>query len=404
MKSRNKNLEKYNRLCSELKESEIEKIPLCAAETYISKFCKSALISDFEGKYSFSDSFIGGEFVEQLNELLSNECKLLFHAQYSNADTLTGINCFTICAMTLLKRDDCVLLTTPEQGGHASIPVILETLGVKYQSLPYDYNKYQIDYEKVNQLCNTGKYNFIIFCQSDVINPPDLSKINLENMGVIYDATQTLGLIASKAIQNPLDIHNNIVLIGGTHKTLPAPSCGLIMTNNTAYTEKLHANITPHYLRNTQPNHIAALLLSLIEQEEYGVDYQSHVIRLANMLGKNLKDLGFNVAALSDGIYSKTHQIFILMSEYDAESMFYTAKKYNITLNKKDKRLFNNYGIRLGTQQIARYNWQAEEINNLAQLLLHIKNNDSFDKINALRSFLISKKIPQFTFEDCSIE
>ena len=90
-------LEEYKQLCKELKEFEASKIPLCAAETYISKFTKQALISNFEGKYSFidengNDSFIGGEYVHKLNKLLKRECQILFHAEYTNADTITGIN------------------------------------------------------------------------------------------------------------------------------------------------------------------------------------------------------------------------------------------------------------------------------------------------------------------------
>ena len=37
-------------------------------------------------------------------------------------------------------------------------------------------------------------------------------------MGIIYDSTQTLGLIATGIIPNPLLASNNIVLIGGSHK------------------------------------------------------------------------------------------------------------------------------------------------------------------------------------------
>ncbi len=154
-------LEEYKELCRELNEFEKNKIPLCAAETYISDFSKQALISNYEGKYSFVDSngtnsFIGGTYVFRLNELLKKECQLLFNAKYTNADTVTGINCFTICAMSLLKNTDSVLITTPDQGGHASIPIILEKLGVNYESIPYDYDNYQIDYKELNDLCKSG--------------------------------------------------------------------------------------------------------------------------------------------------------------------------------------------------------------------------------------------------------
>ena len=110
----NEILEEYKQLCKELNKFEKNKIPLCAAETYISDFSKQALISNFEGKYSFVDTngnndFIGGTYVFRLNELLKKECQLLFNAKYTNADTVTGINCFTVCAMSLLKRPFQVL-------------------------------------------------------------------------------------------------------------------------------------------------------------------------------------------------------------------------------------------------------------------------------------------------------
>lgn len=401
--------EEYKQLYAELNEFEANKIPLCAAETYISNFSKQALISNFEGKYSFieangNNSFIGGTYVHRLNELLKKECQLLFHAKYANADTITGINCFTVCAMSLLKNTDSVLITTPEQGGHASIPIILDKLGIHYDAIPFDYSNYQIDYMKLNRKIKSKTYNFLIFCQSDIINPPDMSQISLpESMGVIYDGTQTLGLIASGIIKNPLKIVKNIVLIGGTHKTLPAPACGLIMTNCSSYQRRLEKNITPNYLRNTQPNHIAALLLSLLEQEKYGMAYQKLTVEIANQLGKELVNLDFDIAMLKNHQYTYTHQLFILMNRADTDDFYQTAEKYNITLNKKHKRLFANDGIRIGTQEIARYNWNICNIKMLAQLLKAIKNHNDED-IRFYRNQLISLKIPHFTFEDITIE
>lgn len=405
----NKILDEYNQLCKDFNQYENIVIPLCAAENYVSDFCMKPLISNFEGKYSFiessgNNSFIGGEYVERLNILLKKQCKIMFGANYTNTETLTGINCFTVCAMSLLSSADLVLVTTPEQGGHASIPIILNAIGIKYEPIPYDYLSYQIDYEKLNELCQSHKYSYIIFCQSDVINPPDLKQINIpENMGIIYDSTQTLGLIATGIIPNPLSDSNNIVLIGGSHKTLPAPSCGLIMTNNELFEEKLQKHITPDYLRNTQPNHSASLLLALIEQEECGYEYQKLIVDIANMLGAELSHLGFNMAKLNREIFTSTHQLFLLMSEEEVDTFYLTAKQYNITLNKKHKKLFNNNGIRIGTQQIARYNWNKPEIEVLAQLLYSIKVHN-YTEIKKIRNILIAKKIPHFTYEDISIK
>ena len=89
----------------------------------------------------------------------------------------------------------------------------------------------------------------------------------------------------------------------------------------------------------------------------------------------------------------------------EAEKYYNTAQKFNITLNKKHKELFNFDGIRIGTQQIARYNWQQEEISQLAQMLYFLQNaEENSEQILKLRALLISKKIPQFEYEDISIE
>lgn len=400
--------DEYKKLCNEFDQFDNNTIPLCAAENYISNFVKKPLISSFEGRYSCvnsdgTNSFLEGEYIERLKELLQKQCKKMFNSDYTNADTLTGINCFTVCAMSLLKSGDHVLLTTPEQGGHPSIPFILDSLQVKYTPIPYDYNNYQIDYVRFNNLCKNRKYSFAIFCQSDLINTPDLNQINLEKIGIIYDATQTLGLMSCNVIENPLK-YNNVILIGGSHKTLPGPSCGLIMTNNKQYQLKLSHCISPIFLRNVQPNHIAGMLLALIEQEQFGIQYQNKIVYVANLLAEQLEEHNFKVAHCEKDKYTNTHQIFILMSEKEANLFYQQSKKYNISLNLKHKKLFNNYGIRIGTQHIARYNWDKSELAQLAKLLKLIKDNSSTQEINEIRLSLIRKKIPQFTYDNILIE
>lgn len=81
----------------------------------------------------------------------------------------------------------------------------------------------QVDYEKLNEiLLHDHEISYLFFCQSDILQPPDLNLISLpKKVGIIYDATQTLGLIAGNVILNPLNSQKNMVLIGGTHKTFP---------------------------------------------------------------------------------------------------------------------------------------------------------------------------------------
>lgn len=379
--------EELKYLLNSLENFNKKKIPLCAAETYVSPFVKNILSSEFEGKYCMgnknydeNEDFIGSNYIHKLFELLSYECRVLFGAEYSDARTLTGMNCNAVVISSLLKRGSHILLTTHEQGGHSSIPILLSLSGITFDEMPYDYAKYTIDYNKLNVLLSEKKYDALYFAQSDLLQAVDLSKIHENNMLIILDATQTLGMIASKVHPNPLSIKDNLVLIGGTHKTLPGPTCGLILTNNSDYINALDKSIGPKILRNVQPNNIAALLLSLLEQEKFGKDYQEKTMENANYLGKELEKCGYTVAKINQNRYTETHQLFLLTSEDEMNTIYNNARNFGITLNKKVKPLFGGFGIRIGVQEITRYGWDKKQLRQLANLLSEIKKpipNDS---------------------------
>lgn len=401
---------------------EKEKIPLCAAETYVSHFVKQALPSIFEGKYAMgltnktaNDDFIGSKYIFRLFDLLRQECLQLFGAKYADARTLSGMNCITTVLMALKRgciTPQKVVLTMPQHGGHASVPHILESLNYKYIEMPYDEKAFQIDYETLNALIKNECPNMLIFCQSDLLQPPDFTRINTPpDTCIIYDCTQTFGLIAGKVLPNPLLNCPNMIMIGGTHKTLPSVTCGLILTNNDEYINCLEYAITPLYIRNVQPNNIASVLLSLIELEQVGVEYQNAVVASANVLGGLLErkfsttyaDQRFKIAKINDDIYSKTHQVFILSDEVNSLRLYKNAIYYNVTLNKKHKRLFgeHQWGIRLGVQEIARYGWQYADFDMLSDIIVELsKKQIDTERLFALKNTLLSKKSPKFLLED----
>lgn len=397
--------QKYLKISSDLHNFTQNKIPLCAAETYVSDFVKSPLSSEFEGKYCMgnrsydpSSDFIGSIYIHQLFELLSETCKEIFNAKFSDARTLSGMNCMGITISSLLKPKSKVLLTTPEQGGHASVVLLLKLYDIEIQSIPYDFIKRDIDYDKLNELLQNNHYDAIIFAQSDLINPADVSKIKTDTL-IIYDATQTFGMIASHIHKNPLDYKKNIVLIGGTHKTLPGPTSGLILSNNDALIDILDVKISPSYLRNVQPNNIASLLLALFEQMKFGKEYQQEIIDNANYLGKKLEELGLTIAKIDKEKYTKTHQIFLLTDINTMNIVYNNAIKYGITLNKKTKPLFDGYGIRIGLQEITRYKWTHAQLDLLAKIILEItKNEPNGSFLVESIKLLSAEKINQYSY------
>lgn len=394
----------YLKLTKEYSEFNKRKIPLCAAETYVSDFVKSGLTSEFEGKYCMgnknydeNNDFIGSHYIHSLFDLISKECKKLFGAKYADARTLSGMNCMAVTINSIFKRGMKVLLTTSEQGGHASIPILLGLNDISYDEIPYDYQKKDIDYEKLNQVLEDHNYDGIIFAQSDLLNSVDLDKVKNDNIPIIYDATQTFGMIAAGVHKNPLCSKNNVILIGGTHKTLPGPTSGLVLTNNDQYIDKLDISISPKILRNVQPNNIASLLLSLIEIEHIGYEYESKIIKNANFLGSELEKRGLKIVKISNNYYSNTHQLFLVCENEEQMNLIYNnAKKFDITINKKIKKLFDGYGIRIGVQEITRYGWTNKDLQILADIIYELTKNNFDLLVNKKIQYLYNKKTNKY--------
>ena len=377
-----------------------KKIPLCAAETHCSDAVRAALSSSFEGKYCMNNlgynmqlDFVGSQYIHELFELLSRQCEKTFGSKYADARTLSGMNCMSIVINSLLQKGNRVLLSSPAQGGHPSIPLLLSLANITYDEIPYDYDNFDINYTRLNELLITKHYDGIIFAQSDILKPADVSKIKDQNILIIYDARQTYGMIAAHIHKNPLDYHENLVLIGGTHKTIPGPTCGLILLRNESLISRIDTKISPSFLRNVQPNAIAGVLIALIEQERFGKQYQKTTIENANYLGEMLTRYGFIVAKLSPEVYTNTHQIFILTDERMKNTIVNNAHKYAVTLNGKEKRLFKGNGIRIGSQEVTLYGWSKEEMKITAELISALSETGVKDcKIIPLLNKLAHKK------------
>lgn len=401
-------LEKFKKIWDEFMDFNKRKIPLCAAENYTSDFVRQALSSQYEGKYiqGYLDRVvdkdnIGSDELYKLLSLTNELCKDLFGAKYADSRTLSGMNCLAILIMALITDNSELIITTKEMGGHPSLAAILDRLDISYKPMPYDFSEHQVDYDSLNQLMKeTNNLSFVVFCQSDVIDPPDLSKLEIpEGVGIVYDGSQTLGLIAAKLLPNPLEYGDNIILVGGTHKTLPGPTCGLIMTNNENYIKAIDYKISPTFLRNIQPNNIAGLCLALIEQQSVGLDYQTKIIDNANYLGLQLQNMGIKVRKINDAVFSRTHQLVLEFTPEITDLIYERARQNFVTLNKR-KGYFHT-GIRLGVQEVTRYNYTYEDLDLVAELLFRFTQPNIEVDIQKIISQLQTKKLPSFV--ECGI-
>lgn len=266
-----------------------------------------------------------------------------------------------------------MMILDKEHGGHASVKPVVERLGVEVYSAPYNIDEFDLDYDAANKMIKDEGIGYVLLAPSDLIKPLDIEKLDTTDCVLLWDCSQLLGLIAAGLCSNPLKTMKNIVMFGGTHKTFPGPASGLIMTNEKYLHDMMEKNINPKYLRNSQMHQKICLLFSLLEFEEYGDKYMSHMVHCSNYMGQKLRDYGFDIADWH-GQISFTHQIFIRCSKEEMDLIYDNAYKCEVTLNKKYKDLFLGYGIRLGTQEIARYDWNDEALDKCAYVVKELAN------------------------------
>lgn len=303
-----------------------------------------------------------------MNEL----CKELFHCTYADGRTLTGVNTISTLLMSLFEIGDTIYITSPEYGGHSSMPKICQRLGIHVIEMPYDINNMDFYYDEINKNISEKNIKGILVCLSDMLFQPNLSLIDFtEDTILIYDATQVLGLIATKKLINFLDSFSKdtpFILAGSTHKTLPGPTNGIIMTNSKKLMDKIDEKINPDYLRNIQMHQILSLIFCLQEFSVFGTEYMNAVVDSSNVLAKLLSNKGFDVIS-QNGIFSNTHQIFIHLPVEITHAFYLECQLYDVTLNERYRKIYKNSGIRLGVQQIARYGWGVSELEIISDIL-----------------------------------
>lgn len=370
---------KFSKIYEPILEFDHNCLPLCAAESEISDFVRKPLSSFIQEKYILGgivehskNNFVGSEELHEIYLLLLELCKELFHCKYADGRTLTGVNTISTLLMSLFDNGDTIFITSPEYGGHSSMPKVCKRLGINTIDMPYNLEKMDFDYDQINYALKTRPIKGILICLSDMIFQPDLSKLVLSpNHILIYDATQILGLIAAEKIENFLNWFSDdcaFVLAGSTHKTLPGPTNGLIMTNSERIIKQIDLKINPDYLRNVQLHQILSLIFCLEEFTIFGKQYMTAVVKNSNLLAGFLKSRGFDVIG-RNGVFSNTHQIFIhIPSEY-THNFFLDCQLYNITLNERYSSIYNGSGIRLGVQQISRYGWNDVELSCISEII-----------------------------------
>jgi glycine hydroxymethyltransferase len=348
-------------------------IGLVPTENLLSPLARAVLGSDLAHRYLFQNPqwrYVGGKHLAEIETAAQELAGDLFGARHVNVRPLSGENCTNIVIHALLGPGDVFYHLGMEDGGHFAANSVAARITERRRRLPYDAARATLDLDACAEAFAAEPPDVIYLDASMQLFAHPLEELR-ELAGpdaiIVYDASQVLGLIAGGALQDPLR-EGADVLSGSTHKSLPGPQKGIIMTNRADIMARVEATIFPGHVSNFHLHHVAALAVTLAEAQVHGEGYAWQTIANARALGAELGRLGLGVQGGER--VTDTHQVWLdvrdLATPDEAVERLHAA---NLIVNVNLIPSLRAKGLRLGTPEVTRLGMGEAEMRVLAGLI-----------------------------------
>lgn len=356
-------LERLNRTVRDHEEWRVrECLNLIPSENRGSDHMRSMLTTDFGNRYSAPDKFYRGtKFVDELQALSEEVARKVFNARYADVRPLSGHTADMAVLLSLSEAGDKIISVSPDNGGYPGITYLGLGRLLKLENLyfPYDNDAVNIRVKESISVIRSQKPKIVFFGSSFIPFPHPTKQLAAAASGIcVYDASHVLGLIAGGMFQDPLR-EGCSLLIGSTHKSLPGPQGGIILSNSEEVFKAVSGKIHPGIVDNVHLNRVAALTVSLLEVMQFGKSYAQATVKNSQTLAKALVARGIKVRGAPLG-YTKSHQVLL---DYDASRLgFYSAKL-------EQANIIIDNGGRVGTSELTRLGYDAAEMEEVAELI-----------------------------------
>jgi len=378
-------------------------LELIASENYTSSAVLNAMGSVLTNKYSEGYPgkryYAGNEVIDDIESLAIERAKKLFGAEYVNIQPLSGSPANFAVFFALLNPNDKIMALCLDQGGHLSHGHPLNFSGKFYKIVPYfvDPDTEIIDMNEVEKIAIRERPKLII--AGFTAYPRKINwkgfRIIADKVGAVLmgDISHTAGLIAGKALENPVPICD--IVTTTTHKTLRGPRGAIIMSKE-KYARNIARAVFPG-LQGGPHDHInAAKAVCFGEALKPSFQkYAKQVIINAKTLSEELHKYGFRLVSRG----TDTHLILIDMSSkgISGKEAEVVLDKAGLSTNKNmipyDKRKpLDPSGLRIGTAAVTTRGMKEKEMKKIALWINEVISN----KNNDMKIENIKKEVEKF--------
>lgn len=362
-------------------------IPLIASENVMSPAAREVINSDLSNRYAEGlpgkRYYQGNIYVDQIETICEDLAREVFACRFADVRSTSGTVSNMAVLMALTKTRDKMTTVALSDGGHISHAKIGATgmRGIRTFNYPFDEKNMNIDIEGAKRLIREVKPKVALFGQSVFLFPTPLDEMKdvFSEVGCStwYDAAHVLGLIAGRKFQDPLR-EGIDVISGSTHKTLPGPQHGMILSDLTkeGLETSLRRGVFPGVTSNHHLHSVAALAVTLAETREFGEAYADQVIRNAKALGQGLFERGMEVLCEHLG-FTESHTVVVDVEQFQGGAkVAKNLEAANIILNKNllpwDSDPVRPCGIRIGSQELTRLGMKEKEMAEVAELVARV--------------------------------
>lgn len=392
-----------------------EGLELIPSENYVSRDVLEALGSVFTNKYSEGFPglrYYGGQInTDKVEQLAIDRAKSLFGADHANVQSHSGAPANEAVYHAWCEPGDTIMGMELSHGGHLTHGRPGTISAKLFNFVRYgikDIETGEIDYSEMRDVAKKTKPKIIIAGFSSYPRELDYEKFaeigNEVGAVLMADMAHIAGLIAGKALKNPLDYGFHIITTT-THKTLRGPRGAMILSmgkvsNPLKPIEKEVENLPTLIDRTVFPgiqggphmHTIAAKAVAFGEAQtsEYQ-EYCRQVLKNAKALADEMMKRGFKL--VTNG--TDNHLILANVKasfDLDGKDVEEVLDEIGLTLNKNvipDDPLppYRPSGVRLGTPAITTRGLKEKDMEKVAEWMLQaIKNRNDDKKLKSLHA------------------
>ncbi|MFX1418064.1 MAG: serine hydroxymethyltransferase [Promethearchaeota archaeon] len=374
-------------------------IPLIASENITSPAVDEACASDFSHRYAEGWSgqrvYAGCIYIDQIEDICMELTKQYFNCLHADVRPVSGVvanlvmyNAFTsdnngkMCCMSIVRGGHISHGPRFAKSGREIFGTAGTTRGIDVEYLAFDNDEMNLDIDASAKIIREFEPELVLFGGSVFLFPHPVKELGevAREVGahIGYDAAHVAGLIGSGYFQDPLREGADVMTMS-THKTLPGPQHGALVSNREDLVDTLRSCAFPALLSNHHLHNVAGLAVAVAEMLEFGKEYHKNVIENAKALGQALSDQGLKVLMEHKG-FTESHQLVVDITEFektiglggDIEKLLESA---NIILNRnllpydiaQGRHYQNPGGLRMGTSEITRLGMGKGEMVDIAE-------------------------------------